>query len=130
MCYICSTFASLEIDEVRKCTSDRIKMINVYGPLHLPMPDIVGLAVVAVLTLLAAMRLFYLNQLLAGVSWYIASSILVFIVLTTGWTMVDWMALDGIVAMWAMIGSIAIPAMWVILAIRCLFPKQKASDHD
>lgn len=105
-------------------------MINTYGPLHLSVQVIIGLAVVAILTLLVAMGLFRLEQLLAGLAIIIVSAILVIILLITAWTTFDRMSLSVITIFGAMLGSIVVLAAWIILPILTLFPKQKVVTNS
>ena len=100
----------------------------VYGPLHLSVQGAVAFVLVTIAIWLAALWSFRHNQLGAGVAFYIASFALLIFVLATGWSMVNIMALNGSVAVWAMIGSIVAPSVWVLLAIRCFCPKQKVSN--
>jgi hypothetical protein len=91
-----------------------------YGAFGLTETEIDVMVIVAVVTLAVAMLLYYIHKLVVGTIVHIASLFLVFIGLITAWTLVDWMALDGIIAMWALIGSVVIPSVWVVLGIRCL----------
>jgi|GEM_PF-2847802 len=100
-------------------------MISVYGPLHLSVKGVIGFAIVAILTLLAAWWLLRHEQLIAGFAIFLGSSALLIIVMVTAWTSVDQMALNVLGMAGARFGSLVIAAVWVITPIHAMFPKQK-----
>jgi hypothetical protein len=100
-------------------------MVTVYGPLHLSMKGVIGLAIVAILTLVVAWWLLRYAPTIAGLFIFFGSSALLIIVLITAWTSIDLMHLNVLGMAGARFGSLVIAAVWVITPIHAVNPKQK-----
>lgn len=97
-------------------------MIHTYGPFHLSTQGVIGIAVVAVLILIAAMAAFRLGHTSAGLAFSFASGISLLIAMVTVWAILQHTPVGVTTVFWAMLGSITAPIIWVVMLLVSAFP--------
>lgn len=92
------------------------QMTNVYGVFGLTGKAIGIIAVIAIITLAVAFLLYYIDKLVAGIIFHLISFTLLMVGLITWWTSVDWGADNGGVGGGVTFGSLAMLALWLLVA--------------
>lgn len=91
-------------------------MLHTYGVLQLTWLLTVLLSIVAVVTLLLAMRLYHKERMLVGIIVHLSSFTLAIFLIVNWWTTVDFMRLDAGNVLGVGIGTLVVVAIWLLWA--------------